>query len=236
MRRASLVLAIALVSVIPAGRALAQCSPSALDAVHMELRGEAVPDCGPKTLRRAFARTCEKAAGVTERAVVQCATARPPRVARAHRLLMGLLARMARPGMARRVPAPCADVYGTELARLDADLLAAASGTETTTTTSPPGTPTTTTQPTCATVALEVDKGDCTRVTSAPPRLVECGAACDVVTFTVPGLGPLRLKGTPGPGDTGVSFGGDCEDDGTVHLEDASPPDCSLSCDCSSQL
>jgi hypothetical protein len=234
-RIASAALAIALSTVVPAG-ALAQCLPSALDEVRMELRAATAPDCGPKTLRRAFDRACDKAAAVTERAVVQCATARTPRIGRAHKMLMGLLARMARPGMARKLPAPCDAIYRAELERLVTDLGAAASGTETTTTTSPPGTPTTTTLPACKTVELEVDKGDCTRVTSDPPRLIECGPACDVQTFTVPGSGALRLKGTPGPGDTGVSFGGDCDDDGTVPLDSASPPDCSLSCDCSSEF
>jgi hypothetical protein len=118
--------------------------------------------------------------------------------------------------------------------RLDVDLIDAANGTTTTTSTLPPGTPTTTFPPTCATVSLEVDKGDCPSVTSVPPGLVKCEANCDVSTFTVPASGSLRLKGTPAPGDMGVVFGTDCDDDGTVPLGDASPPDCSLSCDCSS--
>jgi hypothetical protein len=233
-RTTSTVLAIAFSALGAGGRALGACSPSALDEVRMELRATAPPDCGPKALRRAFARTCDKAALVTERAVVQCASARTPRIARAHKMLMGLRARLSKPGMARRLDAPCDATYRTEIERLDADLGAAANGTETTTTTSPPGVPTTTTEPECTTVTLEVDKGDCTRVTSEPPRFVECGAACDVRTFVVPASGSLQLKGTPAPGDSGASFGGDCDDDGTVPLGDASPPDCSLSCDCSS--
>jgi hypothetical protein len=233
-RTASFVLAIVFPLVVPAGRALGECSPSGLDEVRMELRAAVAPDCGPKSLKRAFARACEKAAVMTERAVVQCAGAKTPRIVRAHRILMGLRARLDKPGMARRLTRPCDALYRTELERLDADLAAAASGTETTTTTSPPGTPTTTTLPPCTTVNLEVDKSDCTRVTSDPPHLVVCGPNCDVETFAVPASGSLRLKGTPAPGDSGASFSGDCDDDGTVPLQSATPPDCSLSCDCSS--
>jgi hypothetical protein len=149
-------------------------------------------------------------------------------------MLLGVLRRLGRPGTARRLLPSCTDLYIAALETLDDDLHAAASGAETTTTTSPPGTPTTTTTPQCVTVTLQVDKGDCTRVTSEPPRFVDCGPACDMGTFTVPASGPLRLKGSPAPGDGGVTFDGDCEDDGTVDLADASPPDCSLSCDCSS--
>jgi hypothetical protein len=227
-------LVIALASVIPTGSALPECSPSALDAVRTELHGATAPDCGPKSLRRAFTRACDRASAVMDRAVLQCAIARAPRVARAHEMLVGVLRRLGRPGTARRLLPPCTDLYIDTLETLDDDLSAAASGAETTTTTAPPGTPTTTTAPQCVTVALDVDKGDCTRVTSEPPRLVDCGPTCDMATFTVPASGPLRLKGLPAPGDSGVTFAGDCEDDGTVDLADASPPDCSLSCDCSS--
>jgi len=233
-RIASAVVVIAVSSMIPARRALGECSPSALDSVRMELREAVAPECGPKPLRRAFDRACDRTATMMDRIVVQCASAKTPRVARAHHMLLGVLSRMARPSMARRLAPSCDAIYRTELERLDDDLQAAASGSETTTTMSPPGTPTTTTQPECGTVGLEVDKGDCTRVRSVPRGLVECGAACDVKTFNVPGSGSLRLEGTPAPGDGSVSFGGDCDDDGTLHLEDASPPDCSLSCDCSS--
>jgi len=83
-------------------------------------------------------------------------------------------------------------------------------------------------------ISLEVDRGDCTNVTSEPPGLVECAGNCDVKTFTVPAFRSLQLLGTPAPGDAGVSFDSDCADDGTVPLANASPPDCSLSCDCSS--
>src|SRR4029077_4383697 len=110
--------------------------------------------------------------------------------------------------------------------------VAAATGIETTTTTSAPGTPTT--LPPCTTVSLEVDKGDCTSVTSEPRGLVRCGANCDVQTFTVPASGSLRLLGPPAAGDVGVTFDTDCDDDGTLVLGDVLPPDCSLSCDCSS--
>src|SRR5262249_20026994 len=139
---------------------------------------------------------------------------------------------------ARRPPTPpeCVQRYETVLEEMDDDLTAAANGTETTTTTAPSGaqTTTSTTQPTCSMVSLEVDRADCTRVTAEPRGRVNCGPACDVQTFTVPASGSLRLVGTPAPGDTGVTFDTDCADDGTVPLTAASPPDCSLSCDCSS--
>jgi hypothetical protein len=227
-------LVIALASGIPAGWASAECSPSALDAVRTELRGATAPDCGPKSLRRAFTRACERASTALERAILQCAVARAPHIARAHDMLLGVLGHLGRPGTARRLLPPCTDLYIAALETLDDDLHAAASDAETTTTTSPPGTPTTTTAPQCVTVTLQLDRGDCTRVTSEPPRLVDCDSTCDLATFTLPASGPLRLNGTPAPGDDGVTFDGDCEDDGTVDLADASPPDCSLSCDCSS--
>jgi hypothetical protein len=82
----------------------------------------------------------------------------------------------------------------------------------------------------------EVDRSDCTSVTSTPPGLVECSGACDVKTFTVPAVGSLQLARTPAPGDSSVFFGGDCDEDGTVPLGDATPPVCSLSCDCTSEF
>ncbi|HTC23949.1 MAG TPA: hypothetical protein VK688_06275 [Gemmatimonadales bacterium] len=167
---------------------------------------------------------------MTARAALECAIGQTPEIIAAHRALLRVLAKVRRSGVAEA----CAVTYEGELERLDADLEAAANGTETTTTTSPPGTPTTTTQPACVTVSLEVDKGDCTKVTSVPRGLVVCGTTCDIMTFTVPASGSLRLVGTPAPGNVGVTFGTDCTDDGTVPLGDASPPDCSLSCDCSS--
>src|SRR5689334_8608427 len=226
---------VGLAALVSATRARGECSPSGLDAVRVEIAAAAAPDCGPRTYRRAFAHACDRAATLTERAIVQCAAARPARVTRAHHMLFALLGRMARPAVVARLGPDCAAVYRTALERLDDDLLAAANGETTTTTTSPPGTPTTTTEPGCTTVMLDVDKGDCSAVRSEPRGLVDCGAACSESVFSVPAAGTLRLTGTPGPGDTGVSFGGDCEDDGTVDLGDASPPDCSLSCDCSSE-
>ena len=216
------------------GHALGECSPSALDAVRAELQAATAPDCGPPTLRRAFDRACDRAAALTERALVQCADAQTPRIGRAHQVLVRVMRRLRRPGVARRLSPTCADLYVTRLKMLDAALEAAATGTVTTTTTVPPGTPTTTTLAPCVTVALEVDKGDCTRITSVPPRVVQCGASCSDQIFTVPAASPLRLKGTPAPADTGVTWDGDCADDGTVDLSSASAPDCSLSCTCSS--
>lgn len=226
--------AIALTLGLSSGRAEGMCSPSALNAVRAELRAAEVPQCGPKTFRRTLQRARNRAANATGRAVVQCASAKTPRIAPAHRALMRGIREMEEAVAAGRVTSECAGPYHAELERMVADLTAAASGTETTTTTSPPGTPTTTTGPPCMTITLEVDKGDCTNVTSDPQGLVDCGANCDVQTFTVPASSPLRLKGRPAPGDVGVSFGGDCNNDGTVLLGDATGPDCSLSCDCSS--
>jgi hypothetical protein len=218
------------------GRAVATCSPSALDGVRAELKAATAPDCGPRTLRRAFDRACDRAAALTERVLVQCADGGTPRIGRAHAMLGRVMRRLGRPGLARRLAPACADLYAARLMMLDAALEAAATGTETTTTTTtaPPGTPTTSTLAPCVTVALEVDKGDCTGVTSDPPRLVQCGATCSDQVFTVPASGSLRLNGTPAPGDTGVTWDGDCENDGTVDLSNASGPDCSLSCTCSS--
>ncbi len=220
-------------------RALAMCSPSRLDAVHTRLRAMEAPACGPRTLHRAFIRARNKAVTVTERAVIRCVITESPRIAPAHKALLGVIAKAAKLVTAGTLAHDCAVTYESELAAIDADLTAAANGTETTsttTTTSVPGAPTTTTTTlaACATITLEVDKGDCTGVTSIPRGLVRCGANCGVQTFTVPAFGTLQLEGTPAPGDVGVTFGDDCDDDGTVPLGDASPPDCSLSCDCSS--
>ena len=236
MRLGSVLVAIALPLLLP-GRALGLCSPSALEAVHAELRAAIAPRCGPKALRRAFNRARHKGAIVTARAVIRCADAGTPHTASAHRALMKALAKVTSVSATGTLPPSCALAYETELQRLDADLTAAEAGIEpTTTTTSPPGAPTTTTLQRCTTINLEVDRGDCTSVTSDPPGLVGCGPTCHVATFSVPGFGLLRLVGTPAPGDSTVSFGTDCGDDGTVPFADASPPDCSLSCDCSSGL
>ena len=188
------------------------------------MRAASAPRCGPKALRRAFNRARHKGATVTARAVVRCTSGETPRIASAHRLLTKALTKVTSASAAGTLDPACALAYETELERLDGDLTAAAAGIE----------PTTTTLPRCTTIALEVDRGDCTSVTSDPPGLVTCGAGCDVMDFSVPGFGLLRLIGTPAAGDSGVSFGTDCEDDGTVPFADASPPDCSLSCDCSS--
>ena len=228
---------IATLPVLVHGRALGSCSPSALEAVHAEMRAATAPRCGPKALRRAFNRARHKGAVVTADARVRCANGETPRIAPAHRALMKALTKVTSASAAGTLDPACALAYETALQRLDDDLAAAAAGIEpTTTTTSPPGTPTTTTLPRCTTIDLEVDRGDCTSVTSDPPGLVECGSGCDVKDFSVPGFGLLRLIGTPAPGDSEVTFGTDCDDDGTVPFADASPPDCSLTCDCSSGL
>jgi len=239
MRLAAIFVAIVLIPIGPEGMALAVCSPSGLDAVRAELQGAAAPDCGTKTLRRVFKRARRRAATATAHAGLQCALAGAARTARAHRALMKALAQIGRLNADGKVPPECAVAYETLLERLDADLTAAENGTvttTTTTTTSPPGVPTTTTTtlPACTMVSLEVDRGDCTSVASTPAGLVECSGACDVKTFAVPAFGSLQLAGTPAPGDTGVLFGGDCDGDGTVPLGDATFPNCSLSCDCSS--
>jgi len=233
VRVAATVVAIALFA---ADSALATCSPSALDAVHAEARDAIPPDCGTKPLRRAFRRAHRRVVTATARAGLQCAVAGSPRTAAAHRALRKALAQIGRLNTDGKVPPECAVAYETELERLEADLTAAENGTVTTTTTSPPGATTTTTLPTCTMISLEVDRGDCTNVTSEPLGLVECAGTCDVRTFTVPAFGSLQLKGTPAPGDSEVFFGGDCDDDGTVPLGDATIPDCALSCDCTSSF
>ena len=238
--RTSLVLvAIALLSALPPRTAFAACSPAALDSAHTALRDAVAPDCGTRPLRRAFKRAHRRAATATARAALQCETAGAARIAVAHNALMKAVAQIGRLNAAGRVDATCAVAYETELLTLDAALTAAANGvapTTTTTSTTPPGVPTTTTLPSCTAITLDVDRVDCTSVTSDPPGLVECGGTCDQKTFTVPAVGSLQLKGTPAPGNTSVSFSGDCNADGTVPLGDASPPDCSLSCDCSSEF
>jgi hypothetical protein len=216
--------------------AVGMCSASGLDAVYAQLRTATAPPCATGALRHAFKHTVERAALATERAVIECAIAETPHIAPAHRALLRLLRKIAKLDAAGRMDAACAATAESEVTALDAELTGAANGVPVTTTTTAPGATTTTTPPACATITLEVDKGDCTSVTSDPPGVVKCGADCDVRTFTIPASRPLQLKGTPAPGDQGVSFDTDCNDDGTVPLSDASPPDCSLSCDCSSGL
>src|SRR5262249_8759282 len=110
----------------------------------------------------------------------------------------------------------------------------------------PPGASTTTSVPSptsttttiaggrCPMVLLDVDKGDCTVVTSVPAGLGHRGPRCAEQRFVLPGERPPRLRGSPAPGDVGVTFDTDCDDDGTVPLDQAFPPDCALTCDCSS--
>lgn len=226
--------ALTLVAFAATDDARALCSPSELDGVHSEILAAAAPDCGPSRLRRAFERARKRAAPAVERAVVDCTLGNSLRLGRAQRAFRRGIQTVRRSVATGGATADCASRYEAELAQMDADLTAAANGVPTTTTTGVPGATTTTTLGTCKTVSLEVDKGDCTGVTSIPRGLVKCADGCDVQTFTVPANRPLRLVGTPAPGDTGVTFDTDCDDDGTVPLGDATPPDCSLSCDCSS--
>jgi hypothetical protein len=228
--------AIALITAVVSTPAHAQCSPPALEAVLKEIQTAAVPECGTKQLRHAFKRARKKAIGVTARAVAHCESTGVARIEPAHRALRKALTQVGKAAANGVVPPACAVTYEAELEQIDVDLTAAANGTATTTTTSPPGTPTTTTQPTCTAIMLDVDKSDCTSVTSEPPGLVDCGDGCTEKTFVVPAVGSLVLKGTPAPGDSSTSFDTDCDDDGTVPLDEASPPDCSLSCDCSSDF
>ena len=225
------------VTLLSATQVLGTCSTTGLQAVQAEMRAATAPPCGSKALRRAFGRARHRASIVTARAVRECARQKTPDVGSADRALKNVLAKSGRSAAAGEVPQDCVMAYEAILETLDADLEAAANGAEgSTTTTAPPGTPTTTTlQPACITVTLEVDKGDCTSVTSEPPGFVDCGASCDDRDFTVPASRPLRLKGTPAPGDSSVFFDTDCDDDGTVPIDTATPPDCSLSCDCNSQ-
>jgi hypothetical protein len=234
--RVVLVGAVALIAAGVSAPVHAQCSPPALAAVLREMETAAAPDCGTKQLRHAFKRARKKAVGVTARVLARCEATGVARIEPAHRALTKALTQVGKASTNGVIPPACAVTYEAELAQMDADLIAAANGTATTTTTSPPGTPTTTTQPTCTAIMLDVDKSDCTSVTSDPPGLVDCGAGCDEKTFVVPGVGSLVLKGTPAPGDTSTSFDTDCDDDGTVPLDAATPPDCSLSCDCSSDF
>lgn len=238
--------ACALASELLAQHGFAACSVDALVAVQAGSRSTAAPGCGTRRLRRSFVHARNKIATVASRAARECARGQVPRVTGAHVALAKVQAKIA------TLDDQCRAIYDSELTALVAALDAAATGSgSTTTTTSPPGPPTTTTlpgtptttlpgtptttlPPTCAMVQLEIDKGDCLAVTSIPAGLVHCGPNCDLETFTVPATGTLRLTGTPAPGDVGVTFDTDCDDDGTVPLDTASPPDCSLSCDCSS--
>ena len=237
IRMPLVLVALSLLPALPAREASAACSAAALEAAHASLRDAVPPDCGTRSLRRVFKRAHRRAASATARAALQCETAGTARIAVAHNALLKAIAQIGRLNAAGRVDTTCAVAYETELLTLDAALTAAANGvapTTTTTSTTPPGVPTTTTLPSCTAITLDVDRVDCTSVTSDPAGLVECSGTCDAKTFTVPAVGSLQLKGTPAPGDTSVSFSGDCNADGTVPLGDASPPDCFLSCDCSS--
>lgn len=216
----------------------AACSPEALDAVRTELRSGTLPTCGTKAVRRAFKRARRKASKVLVRAAAPCAAGAVPTVAPAQRALIRAVTQIAQLSADGSVAPTCAVEYENALEQLATAVLAAASGTETTTSTSTtvgPGETTTTTLAPCTVVYLDVDRSDCTSVTSTPPGLVTCSGTCDEAIFTVPAFGSLQLKGTPDPADTGVSFGLDCDDNGTVPLGTATPPDCTLSCDCSSQ-
>src|SRR5690242_6504309 len=73
---------------------LAVCSPSGLNAVQLEIKAATAPRCGPRALRRAFTRGRNRAARVTARAVIRCATAEIPRLASAHAALAKILARV----------------------------------------------------------------------------------------------------------------------------------------------
>jgi hypothetical protein len=226
-------------SILLAGRAYGLCSPTALAAVRAELRAAAPPACGTTSLRRVYLRARRKAVAETGRMIRRCARGEPANVAPARRALSRVRVALNSSGTAAKVPPSCLAAFRTEIDRLDADLVAAESGAPvTTTTTSPPGAPgapTTTIQPVpCTTVTLEVDVGDCTRVTSVPRGLVDCDQDCALIDVTVPASTRLRLKGVPAPGDVGVTFDTDCNDDGTVPLDLATFPDCSLSCDCTS--
>jgi len=96
----------------------------------------------------------------------------------------------------------------------------------------PPGV-TTTTFPDCNTVKVMVDRGDCGPISSDPPGVFNCSGACTSKTFTISAAADdPTLIGTPKNGDTDVSWDGDCYDDGTVPLEFAFLPNCTLSCTC----
>jgi hypothetical protein len=224
-------------SMLLTGRAAASCSPAAFAAAQQEVRAAPAPACGPGPLERAFQRARRKAAAVMGRMARRCARGKPANVAGARRALAKVSTKMTRPRVASVLTPACMATYETELARLAAELDAAESGTPVTTTTAPsPGGSTTTTLPPCTTVTVEVDVGDCTRVTSVPRGVVNCDQNCDTVDVTVPASRPLRLKGTPAPGDVSVTFGDDCNEDGTVPLGMAVFPDCVVSCDCSSEF
>ena len=232
----------ALVSIAVTGgvsTARAACSPAALDAVRAELRTGTLPTCGTKAVRRAFKRARRKASKVLVRATAPCAAGEAPAVAPAQRALIRAVSQIARLSAAGSVSPTCAVEYETALEQLAAAVLAAANGIETTTstsTTTAPGETTTTTLAPCTVVYLDVDRSDCTSVTSDPPGLVACSGTCEEEVFAVPAFGSLKLKGTPDAGDTGASFDFDCAEDGTVALATATPPGCTLSCDCSSDF
>jgi hypothetical protein len=234
-----LLVAVAFGFTVAPARVHAACSPGALDAVRTELRTGTVPTCGTNAVRRAFKRARKKASKVLSRATAPCAAGDVPSVAPAQHALIRAVSQIARLSNDGSVSPACAVEYENALEQLATAVGAAASGIETTTTTSTttaPGESTTTTLAPCTVVYLDVDRSDCTSVTSEPPGLVDCAGACSENVFTVPAFGSLQLKGTPDVGDTSVSFGTDCEDDGTVPLGTATPPDCTLSCDCSSDF
>jgi hypothetical protein len=217
----------------------AACSPDALDAVRTELRSGAVPTCGTKTVRRAFKHARRKAAKLLVRAAAPCAGGDVPAIAPALRALTRGVSQIARLANENTISPACAVEYENALEQLTTALGDAANGTDTSTSTSTslaPGESTTTTLAPCTVVHLDVDRSDCSSVASDPLGLVNCSGSCGEATFTVPAFGSLRLTGTPGTGDTSVDFGTDCDDDGTVPLSLATPPDCTLSCDCSSDF
>ena len=235
-RVASAVIAVS--SIVIAGRARAACSVTAFATVGTDLRAAAAPPCGPAALQRVFARASRKAAAVTRRMAKRCGRGRSVRIFPARKQLLKVRAMMHGRRMAAQMHPGCVAAYEAALEQLDAELVAAETGIPaTTTTTSVPTGPTTTTQPIpCTTVTLEVDVGDCLRVTSVPRGRVDCDQNCDTGDFTVPASKPLQLRGVPDAGDTSVSFDGDCDEDGTVLLGTATFPDCMLDCDCSSEF
>ena len=225
--------------IVALATAHAACSPDALDAVRTELRNGAVPTCGTKAVRRAFKRARRKAAKALIRAAAPCAAGDVPAVGSAQRALTRAVSQIARLANDGAVSSACALEYENALEQLATAVGDAANGIETTTSTSTslaPGQSTTTSLAPCTVVNLDVDRSDCGSVASDPPGLVNCSGTCSEQTFTVPAFGSLRLTGTPGPGDSSVDFGTDCDDDGTVPLATATPPDCTLSCDCSSNF
>lgn len=228
-----------LASLALAGHAAAACSVSAFATAREDLQATTTPLCGPRALQRAFERARRRASTVAVRMAKRCGQGKPVRVSRGRKALAKVRALLHSTRIASQVLPGCALAFEQVLDRLEAELVAAETGvpvTTTTTTTSPPGASTTTTEPVpCTAVILEVDVGDCTHVTSVPRGRVDCDENCDTADFTVPADQPLQLKGTPESGDTSVLFDGDCNEDGTVLLDTAVFPDCSLACDCSSE-